>query len=50
MDGARDVTRRGNIQHGQKRRMSWEVRTPIMFLIFLIPVLIWELLMFTGVV
>jgi len=42
--------RGSNIQHGQKRRMSWSVRAPIMCLLFLIPVLICELLLFFGVI
>ena len=37
MDGACHVTRRGNIQHGQKRRMPWSIRIPIAILVVLIP-------------
>ncbi|WP_258132231.1 MULTISPECIES: hypothetical protein [unclassified Microbacterium] len=40
--------RRGNIQHGRKRRMPWSVRAPIIILALLIPVLVWELTLFGG--
>lgn len=37
-----------NVQHGQKRRMPWSVRTPIIILCLLIPILVWQLTLFTG--
>lgn len=40
--------RRGNIQHGQMQRMPWSVRTPIIALVVLIPIRIWELTLFGG--
>lgn len=35
--------RRGNIQHGRRRRMPWSIRLPIAVLVVLIPILIWQL-------
>lgn len=37
-----------NIQHGRARRMPWSVRTPILILCALMPVLVWELTLFGG--
>ena len=39
-----------NIQHGQKRRMPWSIRTPIIVICMLLPVLAWELAVWVGAI